>query len=217
MTDAIAKQLKKDLLTTLDLYPGLSVIYSGKDPKKLKGKIEVKDNEDVTQGIFDVEIIVPKEYPKTIPVLKVLNGISKNDVEHHINDDGSACLGVPASLIIENPRGISIFIFIQKYVYGFLCAQLYYEGKHEWPGGDWPHGNDGIRSFYFSKLMTNNPEFVVECLDKVIRHKLPDRNDTCFCGSGKKAKYCHLPSLEEISILSASILQAEVRHFLIND
>ena len=38
-------------------------------------------------------------------------------------------------------------------------------------------------------LFTSNEESVTEAAPRVI----PGRNDTCWCGSGKKYKHCHEP------------------------
>lgn len=205
------KILRQDLLLTLDKYPGLKVLEKHEIPIALNGNLAIIDNEGNLQREFKINVQIPNNYPENIPVLFVHEGLVNKDTKHHFNNDGSACLGTDAELLLKNPKGFSIFDFIDNYTYNYLCAQLYYEGKKVWPGGEWDHGTNGTKAFYFTKLKTDDIKFVILCLKMIIKHHLPRRNKPCFCNSTLKSKNCHLPILEELSKLKSEFLENEIK------
>lgn len=164
-----------------------------------KGEIDVFDSNNVYWDSFKIKISIPiKKYPKFFPVLYIENNrIDKID-DRHISGDCICCVEVEQKQHLRAEKGITILQFIDEYVVPFFADQLYFEKEESWASGDYKHDFDGKLQYYYEISGINeNKEliFILKNLSKIQNLKM---YDLCFCGSGKKLKYCHRDALKKL-------------------
>jgi hypothetical protein len=166
----------------------------------LVGKIDIYDNSgNIYYDTFDIEIIIPKNYPFGFPKLfEIGDKIPKIPDRHIYTNDHSCCVCILQIAEMEARNGISIFNYIKKYVIPFFANQIYYENKKEWANGDYKHGFNGILQYYEEILETSQIEIIYSLINTFRNNKI-SRNEICFCKSGKKFKKCHLSIFDKLS------------------
>jgi len=144
---------------------------------------------------YEIEIELPENYPKSIPIVREIGGRLPKIADRHFNSAcGEACLFLPDERFKYYPEGTSISDFIKSPVTQFFVSQTYYELTHQWPFGQRSHGTLGIEEFYKELLHTNNPKVVLTFLEFLSRKEVKGHHQ-CYCRSGKKIKNCHLSKM----------------------
>lgn len=157
---------------------------------------------------FDIEIILPDDYPNSLPEVKELGGKIPISDERHINYDGTCCLTVPAKMHQDLGKDYSIIDFIEKFVMPFFANQVYYEIHGVWANGDYSHGRQGIFEFYTELLQIKNVKSVTDLM-KIAFQPFPKLSQKCPCGSGKRLQKCHNI---QMSNLKKSIPTHQLKH-----
>ncbi len=84
-------------------YPGMSLAPSRSTALTLKGRFSFQEKSKQGPEIsdsFDLIIKVPSTFPHTLPdVIEFGNKIPR-DGKHHVNPDGTLCLGSPMRLLL---------------------------------------------------------------------------------------------------------------------
>lgn len=94
-----------------------------------------------------LSIIVPDDFPKTEPTVRLLEEIFPFDIEHHIYSTGVCCITVWEHWKVFNDN-TTITNFLETAVRQFFIGQAYYKDKSRWPFGEWEHGLDGLIQAY---------------------------------------------------------------------
>ena len=130
------------------------------DSECVKGRYQIRIAAS-PMGVFEVF----ETEGKILKLAKKLN-ISNHDL--HLHNDGSCCLDF---ILAIDPK-LDIKDFILNKVYPYFVWQAYFEKfRSVPPSGEYSHGDKAL----------------VEFINYV---KAMNRNDYCFCGSGKKSKRC---------------------------
>ena len=137
-----------------------------------------------------IEIEIPDDYPKSIPVVRETERRFPINVDRHFDSDGRACLFVRDEQYKYYPEGASIVDFIRGPVHSFFLSQIYFDLKKRWLYGERRHGVDGIIDFYGEELGTKDKSVIIEFLRYLTRKELKG-HWYCYCGSGKRLRDCH--------------------------
>jgi hypothetical protein len=139
---------------------------------------------------YALDIALPANYPHAIPSVWETGGRIPREIDRHVFDDGSLCLGAPLALWMQLGGDYSIERLIDGPLRSFLIGNSLVEEREPWPYGDRTHGAAGLLEHLGELIGTSDPQgvgrFLIDLLDKKVRgHWL------CPCGSGLIIRKCH--------------------------
>lgn len=211
---SLTKHLEADLNKASEIFPKLKSFCNGKlGICFLIGELDICDNAGDYWGTYDITILISKEYPFCIPLVREDSKKIPRKVDRHISKDGDCCLDIDHSLLHISKKGISIVDFIIQKVYPYFANQLYYDKHGCYAGEEYAHHFAGVKQFYREslKLIDNNSS--ISILNFILSKKKPERNIVCACGSKKKLKYCHLESVIFLYALGRERLLKDLEEF----
>lgn len=193
-----------DVNKVLIKYNGLRVVLNYKLPVELFGKITIKDDLGCVQGVFDIRIEIPKQYPHAFPKLFELSEKIPRVADYHIASNGEACVEIEQKKILVAQKGITIEQFLDNYVYKYLCWQILKTISPQLE--DWPHYSNGTLLFYCEQLKTRDINIVRKFLFIAGLKLKWDNNEDCFCNSKITFEDCHKTILDELLSLGTDRL-----------
>lgn len=183
------------LQATLAGYPGLSVRQAG-DVVLIEGIFDVRCG-DAVIDTFLISIEVDGEYPKKQPVCREVGGRIPATAEHHMNANGTMCLGVPEDIWSRMQGTFEINSFIESCLRPFLIGASCKLRGEPWPFGERAHGAAGIVEFYGERLGTLDESRVLDIIAMVSAPHVRGHWQ-CPCGSGRVLRRCHQAELLEL-------------------
>jgi len=161
---------------------------------------------------YSVEIQIPDDYPKSVPIVKETGRRLPKTTDRHFNPkDETACLFLPDERYKYYPSNSTIVDFIEGSVKSFFLWQTDYDlNKGKSSFGERGHGIKGIIEFYSEELKTKNLSVIVKFLDYLTAKKIKNYW-RCYCGSGKELRYCHINQLND---LRTKILRSDAKKSL---
>ena len=182
-------------------YPGLKLLLSD-DSRAfvVRGNLAFFAQYDgmSIEDDYEVEIIIPKDYPATPPKAKEIGGkIPKN---FHLNNDGTLCLGVPIEVKRKFYKKRSLLGFVEVLLIPFLYSHRFEEIHREMPYGELPHGIEGILKYY-KELFGVDDDYAVLVFLKILAEDNYRGHLNCPCGSNNKLRNCHGKILLELKEL----------------
>ena len=142
---------------------------------------------------YGISILMPIKYPKQFPDMFCNDPkLPIGNIDRHIMDDGSVCLGVYADIMTRWSKKSGIVSFLENFVAPFLVWQAYYDAHLKPPPwGERSHFAKGIIEYYVELLGMNNCRSVVEFMRLLARKNRPKGHEVCPCGSGYRLRNCH--------------------------
>jgi len=189
----------KQISELIDDYPNLEVKQdNGK--KYLKGILDIPNDSGQISGNFLVEIHYSPLFPYRFPILFEIGGDIENTADWHKYPNGQCCITATPDEISKSKHGISIRDFIRNYCISFFANHIHRLLTGNYKNGEYLHGIDGLKQFYTELFNTNNLDVMLSYINYVFLKKEfnTKRNDSCFCNSQIKFKYCHLNIFKEM-------------------
>ncbi len=192
-------------------YPTLRVLVKN-DIVYIRGGLILEASDGRELDRYSIEIQIPHNYPKSVPIVKEIGGRLAKIANRHFNPgDETACLFLPDERYKYYPRGSTIIDFIEGSVKSFFLWQTNYDlngskSSFEERG----HGVEGIIEFYSEELKTKDKSVILKFLDYLTAKKVK-KHWRCYCGSGKQLRYCHIDKLND---LRAKISRDDVKNSL---
>src|SRR5262245_5470778 len=93
---------------------------------------------------YALDIALPMNYPRAMPSVWETGGRIPREIDRHVFDDGSLCLGAPLALWIQLGGNYSIERVIDGPLRGFLIGNSLVEEGEPWPYGERAHGAAGL-------------------------------------------------------------------------
>jgi len=149
-------------------------------------------------GSFDVEIIIPSDYPNSLPsVCEISNKIPRFN-KCHVNHNGTLCLGSrrrTKEIFFKEP---TLLGFVRNIMLPFFYSFCYRIENGVWPYGELSHGSKGLLEDYKEFLGLTSKQGVINFLDYIIflyqnpqrRFRIRSRG-LCPCGSKLRFNKCH--------------------------
>ena len=174
--------------------PGFSVASRDDGSTTLRGSYSLfAEFEGVLlAGDYQLEIVLPSNYPAAIPTVLETSGAIRADYEH-MYENGALCLGVDGDIAASLAEDASLVRFVDTYVREALYSAKYYDRYGIYPFGDRAHGLEGILSYY-AEAFDVGEEGAFGILACIASGKYRGHQG-CPCGSGLKGRDCHGPDI----------------------
>lgn len=209
----INKRFKQDFVEVENRFPKLSHKWHANQKLWIiSGELDICDTEGFYWNTFDIMIAVPHNYPFCIPIVLEISTLIPRDVNWHISEEGVCCIDVSHNLIVLSKDGINICDFIIEKIYPFFANQLYRLEVDKYAGEEYKHFFDGIIQYYLEEHKLADEETVLRILSHILEKKATPRNENCPCGSKKKAKFCHLRSINIIKKLGHERINSDIEN-----
>lgn len=147
-------------------------------------------------GQFIVDILVPREFPLALPIVKELsNRIDKTYPHQYV--DGYLCLASDLDLKMHFSQDKGISPFVDKYVIPYFYTYRFFEEYGVYPYGERSHGTMGDLEYLKDLLNVTDWEQVFDIMVFIIKYTYRG-HAMCPCGSGKRIRDCHGTILRQI-------------------
>ncbi|HKZ42804.1 MAG TPA: SEC-C domain-containing protein, partial [Candidatus Hodarchaeales archaeon] len=161
----------------------------------------IDGGEDIADS-YNIKIVVPKNYPLSLPVVWEISGRIPKDFHHY--QDNSLCLLTPLRLRLAFNKRPNMLGFVENCLVPYLY-QFSHKQKHGYlPIGEAHHGAPGILEDYLEELNVRKLEQVVNLLRSLA---YPDTSSVtdCPCYSGKQFEQCHGPKLTDLASIQSPV------------
>lgn len=178
-------------------YPGLEA-RKCENSYILSGEIilnHVFDDVRMT-GEFDLEIMVPKDFPRTFPIVKELSNCIDEKYPHRYID-GQLCLASDLELKMFFSEDTQIDSFVDKYVIPYLYTYRFYEEYGVYPFGERSHGTMGNMEYLKELFQVDEWRQVIDIMLFIVQSHYRGHL-LCPCGSGKRIRKCHGQILKKV-------------------
>ena len=199
---------EKHLVSAIRKYPNLRIV-GNPGSQFLKGILEVPDGIGGIATSYSIEIKSSPLYPYRYPLALEVGGDIPTNADNHKYSNNSLCLGVEAEEVVQCRNGLEVSVFIEKVLIPHLANQYY----HHITGSylqEYAHGTAGIRQYYEGVLGEIDPA-IWNLLYNAAFVKVPERNDPCCCGSGRKFKRCHEVAVNSLKLIGKENVEKDFK------
>lgn len=178
-----------------DVFPNLH-FYERKEGIVVVGSFPVVHDTKILDR-YSIKVTIPKNYPKSIPIVEEVGGRVPRILDRHMNEKGEACLFLPEQRCEIWPLGSTFLEFFKGPVHNFFLGQSLVEQGEDWPFGAWDHGARGIREYYVQLFGTEDRDILLKLLEAITMSKIKG-HWPCPCKSGKRLRNCHFSLLLDL-------------------
>lgn len=169
----------------------------------VRGTLSVSD---AVQDWYQLEILLPPEYPEQLPKVWEVGGRIPRHVDRHVFRDGALCLGAPLGLWLPLDGDFSITTVVDGPLRSFLIGNSLVEQGEPWPHGELLHGRPGLLQQVCELVGSENPVDAALLLLDVANEELRGHSP-CPCGSGKKFSKCHRDLVRRLHTVPESFIR----------
>lgn len=155
----------------------------------IRGTFPVRGPDSRVLDRYRISIEIPHDYPRSLPIVRELDGRTPWKPEFHVDGDGKACVLLPDDRWRCFPEGARFRDFLDGPVHDFFLGQSLVALGGDWPFGEWGHGPDGILEYYREVLQADDDLTVLRFIYILTKQSLKIGWD-CPCGSGRKIRRC---------------------------
>jgi hypothetical protein len=171
----------------------LRIKHLDKDQLCLQGEHKIHA---ITEGgtlineTFNIKVVFPSSYPKDIPIVYGLSDNIVRDINNHVYNDGSFCLGsdLHLKLIIKSSPQISDFF--NRIVDPFLYSYEYKKRFGSYPYGELSHGTSGLIDDYELLFDIKGKKALSQAFRALSNRKRVANKLICPCGCGRRLGVC---------------------------
>lgn len=143
---------------------------------------------------YEIEIILPRTFPRREPKVFETAGRIPRCADRHINPDGDCCVTVWEHwLATADDR--SFAAFLNGPVHEYFLGQYWFEKTGKWPFGERAHGGRGLEEAYADALGIAPKTSKLLYHLRLLSQDWPKGHWSCPCGSGKRLRDCHRDDL----------------------
>jgi len=207
MTPERAASLLEEVVGLREKYPEMHLKFRD-GAAVLAGTLEFRARREEIQicDSYEVDIRIPNAYPSRPPVIREVGGKIPRHVDHHVQPDGTLCLGPPIEVFSAFKQRPTLLWYVEGIVIPCLYWHSYNAQHPEDPLPAYSHGFDGIAEYraetdlhdkYFVTLEVNQLSAVLGLLRIACQGEI-DGTVTCPCGSGRPLAVCHASVLSNL-------------------
>jgi len=138
-----------------------------------------------------IEMLIDRDYPSQLPrVYEYGEKTIKNYIHLYSDELNTFCLGTDFDLHLKMYPSYNFSNFLEIIAW-FLVDEAYYSLNNEFLIGDRGHFQKGIKETYIEFFSLQSIQGLKCLWDNFFFSGNTVNNKPCFCGSGKKYKYCH--------------------------
>jgi hypothetical protein len=175
-------------------YPGMSLVPSRGSFLVIKGVFSFSGTPKGKRSIVDsyqIKITVPDEFPHAIPTVTEMARKIPRDGMHHINPDGSLCMGSPLRLLQKISEKPNLVGFSENCLVPYLYSVSYkLQVGEEFPFGELPHGEKGILDDYLILFGLKTTDQVKQTLMLLGMKERIANKQSCPCDCGLRLGKC---------------------------
>jgi hypothetical protein len=192
----VREDLWQQLVELTSVHKGLTNVVEHNHETVVSGALPFEASADELETItesFEIELIIPHNFPDTLPRVKETGGRIGVEYEHR-NPSGTLCLAVPVEqrrIVFEQP---TLLGFVNRLVIPYLYGYCFWKTHGRHPFDEAAHGHEGILRHYMDTLGLANEVTVLAVICFLFEHGYRGHHD-CPCGSGLKVRACHGPAL----------------------
>jgi len=186
--------IQSQILALQERFPGLGLHVRDDGYAVVAGMLGFNTSygEYAIQDEYLVKIVIPSDYPDTLPRAFEIGG--KIPKDFHMMTDRSLCLGSPLEMALKFSETPSLLGFVERLLIPYLFSYACWEKFKVMPFGERAHGSAGILQSYQDLFGTSDIVATMNLLrmladDSYLGHTL------CPCNTGKKLRNCHGPTL----------------------
>ena len=203
MEDRFTVVVKEHFAKAKAKHTGLTLTFKD-ESASITGALafEATYNDVCIADTYDVEIILPSDYPNTPPTTKETGGKIPDDF--HKNSGGYLCLAAPIEVRKQFNRRPDIIGFIEHLLVPYLYSYSHRLKYNYLPYGELSHGEVGISESYRELLESYKSKFNVSSDIEVVRLLKILAEDNyrghldCPCGGPTNLRKCHGTALLEL-------------------
>jgi hypothetical protein len=170
-------------------YPTLHVSIVDDNTVRVSGMFPVRDADGGIIDRYQVQLDLPADYPRSLPVVYETGGRVSWTEDRHVNTDGTACVMMPEERRYIWPMGQPLSQYLDGPLRNFFLGQLARDHGDPWPFGEWAHGEAGFHQFVQDQIGTSDPivigRFLCLVQDEQVSYK-----GSCPCGSSRRTRDC---------------------------
>ena len=177
--------IEQQIEEVLNVFNKLKCENLKKGMYRIHGELEYKVTlPEVIRGKYQIEIIVTKEFPCELPIVKEVGGdIPKG---FHKNTDEILCLGVETEIRIFLKNNPNLLEFIKSFVIPYFYSFKIWQRTGLVPFGERTHGSEGIVEFYKEYLFLKDTKTVLNVLKYTYEERKINKYHNCPCRKWKK-------------------------------
>lgn len=183
---ALTEAIRADLRAR---YPTLHLFINPDGKAAVCGTFPVLSTEGQVLDRYRISIELPADYPKSLPIVREVDGRIPWKADYHVNPDGAACVLLPDDRWRCFPEGAPFVQFLDGPVHDFFLGQSLVALGEDWLFGQWSHGAKGVYEYYQWLLEIDNARAIIRYLDVLAKLNFKGHWD-CPCGSGEKIRRC---------------------------
>lgn len=187
------------------LVPGLEEflrIYKRMSLTPVKGKVVIVRGEyefsakaskfpEITDS-YKIEIHIPPDFPITPPSVYEVGSKIPSDPDHHVNYDGTLCMGSPLRLRWKLARKPTIIGFAEECLTPHLYGVSHKLQYGSFPFGELAHGKSGVITDYLNLFVLQTGEQVEHTIKLISKKKRIANKRPCPCGCNRRLGACPL-------------------------
>ncbi|MDH4565244.1 hypothetical protein E8E95_00900 [Pseudomonas sp. BN414] len=183
-----------DLEAFLHSQPGMALKPSQDGCVHIKGRLRFSASYEGSPTVvdsFQLHIKISQQIKDQLPEVYEIGGRIPSDGNHHINPNGTICLGAPIRLHMILGKSFTLAKFIDRCVIPFLYAISLAEKGHErFKLGELAHGAMGLVEDYIKLFSCSSRTEVQRYLQTLIQKKRLANKKRCPCNCGRKLVKC---------------------------
>ena len=197
----------KDLNKVLNKY---NLLKYDSNSRCLRGEIELVSDSGNYIDIFNVEIFIPEDFPKSFPkVVETGEKIPRIVARHVMPKFNYLCLAVDIEEILICKQGITLLWFCDKVLVPRLCEEFRVNNGEKYQK-EYSHDFVGTWEFLMKHLKLKNEKLVLKFIKAMANKKMPKGDKPCLCDSGSEYRLCHkkaVLSLQHLNNKNINILR----------
>ncbi|MCR9261199.1 MAG: hypothetical protein NXH95_15865 [Pseudomonadaceae bacterium] len=139
---------------------------------------------------FELTITLSHRYPSKLPVVVETGGRIPRNHDHHVNENGSLCLGSDIKLKSILRTDQCVCAFAKKCLTPFLYSLSYKIKYGVFPYGELAHGETGLVHDYESLFGVTGKRAVLGVLSALASRKRVANKSPCPCGCHRRLGRC---------------------------
>lgn len=162
----------------------------------LEGKIYLNhyyNSRPIVNQTVELRISIPLLYPRVPLVFEEIGGFIPKDGDHHVNPDGTLCLGsqfkVMTALNLNSDLNCFYKQFFIPYIYAVI---LKINNGINFVFGELSHGNVGEIEDLATIFNLDDTHKILDCLDALSLKKRISNKKICPCGCGVRLGLCKM-------------------------
>lgn len=139
---------------------------------------------------YRLEIHIPHDFPKTLPSVYEVDSKIPRNPEHHVNGDGTLCMGSPLRLRWKLAGKPTLIGFAEECLTPYLYGVSYKLEYGKFPFGELDHGKPGVIADYINLFGLKTGQQVEETIKLISMKKRIANKQPCPCGCNKRLGSC---------------------------